>query len=599
MHPLRTAALFVFLCSRMWAQSASAPNPQAIPATVLKANANLVLIDVIVTNHDHPVHGLKGEQFHISEDGRPQAIVSFDEHKPAPGAALPAPKQLPPHTFSNVPLYPETGAINVLLLDGLNTPAADQQQVRRQMLDYLGSIPPGTPLAIFTLGSRLSLVEGFTTDPAVLVKALRNPKQSIHPSPLLQSGDEIVTNAVINEMISTGPIEKDGIQALADAIATYQQFEADSAAFQTDLRARLTLEAMQQLARYLSAIPGRKNLIWLSGSFPVALDPDTELKSPFQAVRSYSREVHTASNLLSAARVAVYPVDARGLMNLPSSSASYTPSNNISGTRSMPSVLKDDVQFANQLASEQGTMGQIAEETGGKPYANINGLKQAVADALDTGTSYYTIGYVPAPPDGKFHKIQVRLDGEGYRLSYRRGYYADASDRPTARTPGAPSLIVQAAAHGAPPATQIRFSARVLAASSPEAQSLAIAPGSGGEMAASLKAPVRHYVVEMAVDARDLAFEEAPGGMRRTTIEFAVLVYDQEGKRLNLANRGFRMLLTPEQYATAQANGIPLRTAIDLPAGPVSLRIAVHDMESERVGSLEVPPSGTSDKASK
>ena len=115
----------------------------------------------------------------------------------------------------------------------------------------------------------------------------------------------------------------------------------------------MTLEAMQQLARYLSAIPGRKNVIWFSGSFPIALTPASDdpngLISGFGAVqelqaddpaaalrstRGYSDEMRQTDELLGSARVAIYPVDARSLMNLPTNDADYTPNTNL-----MPQVV--------------------------------------------------------------------------------------------------------------------------------------------------------------------------------------------------------------------------------------------------------------------
>ena len=85
-------------------------------------------------------------------------------------------------------------------------------------------------------------------------------------------------------------------------LSSMRQFEADITAFQTDVRVQMTLEAMQQLARYLSGIPGRKNIIWFSGSFPIALDPDDTQQDPFEAMRSYSDQIRDTAELLSTAR---------------------------------------------------------------------------------------------------------------------------------------------------------------------------------------------------------------------------------------------------------------------------------------------------------
>lgn len=50
-----------------------------------------------------------------------------------------------------------------------------------------------------------------------------------------------------------------------------QQFNAEQNSFSLSLRVQYTLSAFDQLARYLSGMPGRKNVMWLSGSFPVAV----------------------------------------------------------------------------------------------------------------------------------------------------------------------------------------------------------------------------------------------------------------------------------------------------------------------------------------
>lgn len=122
MYPIRFIAFVAFACLRTFpsvaassdlspqsqsssGQSASAPESGP---TVLRANANLVLVDVVVSERGNAVHGLDQRQFHIFEDGKEQAITSFDEHQPAAGSAAHAKTAaLPPFTYTNAPAYPE------------------------------------------------------------------------------------------------------------------------------------------------------------------------------------------------------------------------------------------------------------------------------------------------------------------------------------------------------------------------------------------------------------------------------------------------------------------------------------------------------------
>jgi len=581
-------------------------NVNSVPtqeSTVMRTNANLVLVDVVVTDKDKAVLGLDRQRFHIFEDGHEQVITSFDERSPSEArGSRPQPPMfqgaLPPHTYSNVPGYPEASAVNVLLLDGLNTPMANQMDVHRQMLLYLGKIEPGTPLAIFTLASRLRMVAGFTRDAAELTKVLKSPKFGPQQSVILDPQTDVDLDKSISDIVAMG--------ANSDAVGAMQQLQADMTAFQTDQRIRMTLDAMQELARYLSAIPGRKNLIWFSGSFPLALDPDDSLQSPFEAMRNYSNELRETSELLSAARVAVYPVDARGLLTpLPFDASKNTASSNLvtgtvnagrrgnrqSITANKPNLGKDDAAFTKQLMQEQASMEQIAQETGGKEFINTNGLKEAVASAVANGSSYYTIGYVPVAKmlDGNFHKLKVRVDGGTYKLAYRSGYYADPPDGPIAPSPGTTSLITTATLRGAPPATQILFQARLLPATDPLLQGARLPDSPLGEMAATLKQPTHRVIIDLKVDPNGLALETTAAGVRSTKAEFVLVAYDADGKRINYLDRGFQLNLSTDQYARSLENGIPVRMALDLPSGPISLRIAVHDLTAGRPGSLEIP----------
>lgn len=608
MSRFRACAALVYaglLVSSSLVTGQTAPPSPSVPTTVLHANTNLVLVDVVVTEHGKPVHNLDRSRFHVLDNGKEQPLSAFDEHQPSPApsdaAAIKAQiAALPQHTFTNVPVYPDTGVVNVLLLDALNTPMANQAEARRQMINYMGTIPPGTSLAIFTLSSQLRLVEGFTTDAARLTKVLKSKASSASPSVVLDTQGHSTQQGIEDELQNMAGGSQ---MPTSETVAALTQFETDLTATQLDLRVRLTLDAMQQLARYLSAIPGRKNLIWFSGSFPISFDPDPDQALPFLAVRNYEDEVRKASELLTAARVAVYPVDARGLMSQSTTDASYSPNAvrmtvNTGGkihvaTPGMndSNVVHDYDTFMTQTMQEHGSMQQIAQQTGGTAYINNNDLKDAVTSAVENGSSYYSLAFAPGGKkmDGHFRRIQVKVDGGSYALSYRRGYYADATNRPSAHNPGATGVINSATLHGAPPATQVLFLSRVLPSTAPEFQGIPIPSAPAGEMAGSLKGVIERYLVDFTVDAHTLEFTNESGGVHQARVEFLVLAYDSEGKRVNYVDRGYAINIKPEEYDERMHDGLRGRLAIDLPAGHEFLRIAVEDLNAARAGSLEVP----------
>ncbi|HEV2485452.1 MAG TPA: VWA domain-containing protein [Terracidiphilus sp.] len=612
MSRFRTVAALVFtgllipagLATGQAAQTIPAPAAapeKATPTTVLHANANLVLVDVVVTDHGKAVHGLDRGRFHILENGKEQPISAFDEHRPPAASADTAElkakiAQLPANTYTNIPVYPDAGVVNVLLLDGLNTPMVNQVEARRQMVQYLSTITPGTSLALFTLSSQLRLVEGFTTDAARLATVLKSKAAASSQSALLDTAGHSAQQDVENQLSAMAGSSQ---PPSPETVAALTQFETDLTATQTDLRVRLTMDALQQLARYLSAIPGRKNLIWFSGSFPISLDPDPDQALPFLAVRTYEDDVRKTSELLTAARVAVYPVDARGMMTQSTADAAYSPNRtalsvNSGGKVSAmndSNVIHDYDTFMTQNMQEHGSMQQIAQETGGTASMNTNDLKGAVASAVENGASYYSIAFAPGGKklDGRFRKIQVRLDNGGYNLAYRRGYFADASNKPSAHNPGTSSTIQSAALHGAPPATQVLFLARVLPATDPAFQGIPIPNIPSGEMAASLKGPTRCYLVDLTVDPHGLVFNSESDGARQAQVEFVLEAYDSDGKRENYVDRSYAINIKPEDFAQKMETGVRARLALDLPEGHSFMRVAVEDLIAGHAGSLEVP----------
>jgi hypothetical protein len=249
-----------------------------------------------------------------------------------------------------------------------------------------------------------------------------------------------------------------------------------------------------------------------------------------------------------------------------------------------------DATFRNRTFQNHVSMTQLAEATGGKEYFNTNGFKEVVADAVDNGSSYYTLAYVPrSEMNGHFRRFKVRIDDASFKLEYRAGYFDDPIDKPSSHRPGETSLIDAIAAHGAPSSTQIVFMARVLDSSDPVLATQKLPEGPAGADAAKIKKPSRRAIVDLRVDTGGLSFNSAPDGARLGNIETTLVAYDRDGNRVNFLDQALELTLKPEAYARAQSSGIPLRLALDLPKDPVYLRIALRDINSGHAGSFEVP----------
>jgi len=579
----------------------SAMGTEASPQPTLRTSANLVLVDVVVTDHDQPVLGLDRSAFHVFEDGKELKITSFDQHQQ--GAAAPfgfMTAALPANTYTNLPEYPPSSAVNVLLLDALNTQTSDQIFVRKKMIDYLESIKPGTTLAVFTLSMQLRMVTPFTTDAGALARAVKSAKANPQEAAVLNTQQTDALDAAQLDLQQNSPaaalvITSPRAYPVMDAVQALQQFQADQTAAQVDVRMRITLDAMRELAGYLSGIQGRKNVIWFSGAFPLVMYPDSTLFSPYRNVTGYAEQIQDTAEKLTAARVAIYPVDARGL-DFPSqynASVSFVLPN-ATGQRLPPppgeTAAEKLTNEQEQWSDTQSTMQEVAKETGGRAYVDTNDLDKAVADAVKNGSSYYTIAYAPPKEhlDGEYHKIQVRVDGgRGFELAYRRGYYAEKPNASPASQDSASKQFVAALAHDAPPATQILFEARVVPASDPLLKGASIPSPPPGQM--TVKGTPHRYVIDLTLDAHSLTFNPNPDGSHQAALEIAIVGYDANGQPVNLYQHPFQLGLKDALMQKIMTSGIPLRLAFDLPAGQVYLRIGVHDLNANRAGSLEVP----------
>ncbi len=249
--------------------------------------------------------------------------------------------------FSNDYLLHPPPALNVLLFDISNLEIADQMYLYYELTKFFTEQVVGQPMAIYLRdGNGCFLVQDFTTDRELLLTALQRAIPRIPPS------------------------NRD---------------------YLTDI------DTLNQIAGHLSQLPGRKNVLWFSGGSTFYLRDDFVIADNPDAWRDLYDE-------LEQARIAIYPIDARGLMNI-------------------------SLHLSSLLWAQWAEMNQTARATGGQAFYNSNGLTEITHRLLSSDSSFYTLTYSPHDFhfDNKWHKIRVALNEKGYQLSYRRGYFADGS----------------------------------------------------------------------------------------------------------------------------------------------------------------------------
>ena len=597
------------LCIAQSAQPAQTPQSQPAVET-LHTGTQLVIVDVVVEDASgHPIHGLTRNNFTLTEQKKPQAIRDFEEHTLAdkkPGPPIPP---MPPGVFTDYTPVPPDNTLNILLVDALNTPMSDQIFVRQQLLDYIKHERPGTNVAIFGLTNRLVMLQGFTTDPAVLRAAVSHLNSKA--SPLLDDAmgggtqPESMSDAMSDAAPATG-----SSAAFSQALAAVQQFEAEQQSIQTQMRTQYTLDAFNALGHYLTNFPGRKNLIWFSGSFPLQIEPDPTLNDPFAVMADSNEEFRETTNLLAAAQTAVYPVDARGLMTSPIFNVTQTGK----GFGNPSTFTQAALKFDQSQAQEHMTMDSMASDTGGRAFYNTNGLADAVGKAIDAGSNYYTLTYSPTDHNwnSEYRSIKVQLAGSyaalGLKLAYRHGYYADDPQKPVKLkhgempTKAAPTALTPAAlqdhaaeaysraamSHGAPTPEDVLFKVRVLPLTGQNDD--ALAPGNEADPHGKMKAPYRTFAVDYVALPSEFSMMPQNDGRHTGAIEFSTFVFDADGNLLNLCDKEITLDLNPDLYKRFMSSPVRFQLKISAPVKQASfLRLMVHDVSSNRYGVVEIP----------
>jgi VWFA-related protein len=585
-----------------------APEPSASGPN-LQITSRAVLLDVVVTDRTgRPVTGLKKGAFTVTEQDKPQTISFFEENAPAPSPQSVQIPKMPTDVFTNFSPFPDPPAVNVLLLDSLNTGTENQSSVHAAALRFLKTAKPGSRMAIFTMGLGLRFIQGFNDDPTVLMAALNNKKNNeVENAGAMKTQSETAAQQNLLGMMSTGsPSMMDldnGSPSMASALQDF--IDKNDLSRNVD-RTNLTLENLQRLAAFLQGFPGRKNIIWFAekppGVFVTGSGGMGGVQSGNPALKN---EVEQTLAMLAAARAALYPVDARGT----SVTGIYAADNKIPGNTSGPAQVggSDDAMLKQANEEDMERNGDqenaqiIADQSGGRAFANSNNLADIIDKITAASSNFYTIAYTSTNTkmDGNFRKIEVKVSGAKYQLSYRRGYFAvddmfpgssvdvrnEEARKLAEKNPNAVDPLLPFMDFGMPQSQQVLYKLLVYPAP-PAAQSANGTPGPAPDKDKT------NYQVDFAVNASDLHLTSGTDGNHKDKLNISLIIYDRYGNVISRENHLVDLDLTPSAYAAARNTGVQLHALLAIPTkGNYRLRTGVFDRTSHKVGTMEIPLS--------
>jgi len=513
--------------------AATAQRPDAPETPAPGVTSRIVEVSVVAEDKQgRPITDLTADELVLLDGGHPERIVSFSGPSPpavAPAPTPVAPSSLPPGTFTNrlERLAGGPAAVTAVLFDGLNTPMVRQTYARRQVLSFLKQVEPGQPIALYTLGQGLSVLHEVTTDPRPVIRALE------------QYRGELSADGAAAPLETAGT----GLEAFGSWLG---QLETNLIERYDKDRALRTVRALEAIANRLERVPGRKNLVWVSGSFPAWIGHD-RVRLPQRPDPTLSSDIERAARALNAAGLAVYPVDARGLM----APAEYEPARS-SISRDMP------------LAGRSGfaTMETLAQRTGGLAFYNDNDLGRAFRRAAEDTRVAYRLGYQPSHDgwNGKFREIKVTVARPGVKLRHRRGYFAQ---------PDAPadewyrSGVLGAAMWNPTDATRVGLTVRVL--------------------------PGESLGLDLRLDARDVTLQPVGNGFKGQLDVWLVQLGPGDAL-LDTVSHVAELNFDRITYEQVRASGeLPLVERLKRHPKAVLLRVLVRDFASGGLGSVSIP----------
>ena len=453
---MRKSALFILLLTASLAAQQTPSAPQQQPPR-FRGGTNLVRVDVFATRDGVPVQNLTQADFEVLEDGKPQAIDSFQHivAEPASEDTVIEPTSVRESLHEVADPHRR---VFVIYLDTENVTVEGSHDIRQPLIDMLNRV----------LGP---------DDLVGVMTPTMSPDQITFGRKTQVIADGLTKNWIWGRQ---GQLQLDPQETMyAECFPPVKQGEGYPSDLAKALIARrqerLALDSMRDLVRYMSNIrEGRTAVITVSDGWPLyrpderitdvrktrggnadplpgspppigvgpggtlttqpgknqGIDDRTECERDRMELAMTDDERYFRDILGEANRtdVSFYTIDPRGLVVFDSPIGPDPPP--------PPSIDRATLQ------SKQESLRELALNTDGLALLNSNDLGKQLRRVSDDLTSYYLIGYYSTNTklDGKYRTISVRVKQSGVEIRARKGYRAPTE-----------AEVTSAAAAAAPP----------------------------------------------------------------------------------------------------------------------------------------------------
>ncbi|HEX5227704.1 MAG TPA: VWA domain-containing protein [Bryobacteraceae bacterium] len=496
---IRSSARLIFLVTAVFpATNLAQTEPRLL-------DLNVVALD----NHGRPVTDLTSDDFQISDAGKPQKISFFRQVREGSRVAQVSAGQ----GFTNRPPGATRNA-TVILFDLLNLGFTERGVAANYLVHDLGPLESADSLYLYLLS----------------VNAKFFALHGVFPgeTPATQTPDVPWTKDI-----------KTSLDSGLRSVMSLRSPDIDVLA-----RIQFTLSALVRLGEELSAIPGRKIVVWITDGIPIFLG---QRRSDTGVAIDFTPQIRQLSEALERSNIAIYPV------------------------RQIMLGRADDIGSASGGFGATGgggtglqsleTLDLLADLTGGRRNAGKD-IAAALEQARNDLRSYYQVGYyAPAGNwDDKFHKVRVTSTRHGVHVQAKTGYYAWKT--------------------AAGSRTQSAF--RAVAAAPVDAEEIGLRATVSQDLESD------DALVHLRIDARDLAL--AREGDRYTDhLRIVPIAYQPDGL---IASGPLTPLDIDYDVAArdrAMRDGIAVTEKVPINSGAARFRLIVFDRGSNAVGSVTIP----------